>query len=319
MNTINEKHKPYAWVIKSFRDTIAADPEMSAGVAAVRALREVIKASKASTMMQLEMELKLSAELLQSCPVALSVSSACELFTRMVTVTSIDVPDFIECKAKLLELGEKYIKQAAKSRDKIAQLADSFIRDGVTVLTYGFSRVVINVLLKAAAGKRFSVLVCEARTDDIGYTTAKRLQDAGIPVTVIMDNAVAYFMETVDLVLLGAEGIVENGGVINKVGSYQISIVAHEFKKPLYIAAESFKFMRLYPLNQRDLPASKVQSTKFKFCKECSPEDHEYLTNNIKVLVPSNDYTPPGYITLLFTELGILTPAALFRSIIEFD
>ena len=62
-----------------------------------------------------------------------------------------------------------------------------------------------------------SVLVCEARTDDIGYTTAKRLQDAGIPVTVIMDNAVAYFMETVDLVLLGAEGIVENGGVINKV------------------------------------------------------------------------------------------------------
>jgi translation initiation factor eIF-2B subunit alpha len=55
----------------------------------------------------------------------------------------------------------------------------------------------------------------------------------------------------VDLVLLGAEGVVENGGVINKLGTYQIALCAKSLNKPFYVAAESYKFARLYPLNQQ--------------------------------------------------------------------
>ncbi len=74
------------------------------------------------------------------------------------------------------------------------------------------------VLLQAVnQGKRFSVIVTEARPDEIGYLTARRLQEANVPVTMIMDSAVAYIMDQVDLVVVGAEGIVENGGIINKV------------------------------------------------------------------------------------------------------
>lgn len=62
--------------------------------------------------------------------------------------------------------------------------------------------------------------MAEARPDEIGYCTAKRLHDANIPVTLIMDAAVAHFMERVDLVLMGAEAIVENGGIINKVEKF---------------------------------------------------------------------------------------------------
>lgn len=54
-----------------------------------------------------------------------------------------------------------------------------------------------------------------------------------------------------DLVLLGAEAVVENGGVINKLGSYQIAVCAKALNKPFYIAAESYKFARLYPLSQK--------------------------------------------------------------------
>lgn len=39
----------------------------------------------------------------------------------------------------------------------------------------------------------------------------------GIPVTVILDSAAGYYMERVDMVLLGAEGVVESGGIVNKV------------------------------------------------------------------------------------------------------
>ena len=56
------------------------------------------------------------------------------------------------------------------------------------------------------------------------------------------------------MVLVGAEAVVENGGIINKLGSYQIAIAAKALNRPLYVAAESYKFARLYPLSQRDLP-----------------------------------------------------------------
>jgi translation initiation factor eIF-2B subunit alpha len=52
-------------------------------------------------------------------------------------------------------------------------------------------------------------------------------------------------------VLLGAEGVVENGGVINKLGTYQIALCAKALNKPFYVAAESYKFARLYPLSQQ--------------------------------------------------------------------
>lgn len=45
----------------------------------------------------------------------------------------------------------------------------------------------------------------------------------------------------VDMILVGAEGVVENGGVINKLGTYQLAICAREHKIPFYVAAESYK------------------------------------------------------------------------------
>lgn len=45
----------------------------------------------------------------------------------------------------------------------------------------------------------------------------------------------------VNLVLVGAEGVVENGGIINKLGSYHVAIAAKEHGIPFYVAAESYK------------------------------------------------------------------------------
>jgi translation initiation factor eIF-2B subunit alpha len=48
------------------------------------------------------------------------------------------------------------------------------------------------------------------------YVTAKALAEAGVPVTVILDSAMGYMMEKVDFVVVGAEGVVENGDIVNK-------------------------------------------------------------------------------------------------------
>ena len=58
----------------------------------------------------------------------------------------------------------------------------------------------------------------------------------------------------IDFVLLGAEGVVESGGIINKIGTSTIGLCAKMLNKPVYVAVESFKFVRFYPLNNLDIP-----------------------------------------------------------------
>lgn len=45
----------------------------------------------------------------------------------------------------------------------------------------------------------------------------KNLHSEGIPCTLILDSAIGYVMEQVDFVMVGAEGVVESGGIVNKV------------------------------------------------------------------------------------------------------
>lgn len=77
---------------------------------------------------------------------------------------------------------------------------------------------------------------------------AKELLTAGIPVTLILDSGVGFIMEKVDMLLVGAEGVVESGGIINYIGTFQAALVARSMNKPVYVAAESYKVCVLYSL-----------------------------------------------------------------------
>lgn len=59
--------------------------------------------------------------------------------------------------------------------------------------------------------------MAEGRPDGAGYRAAGVLAAAGVPVTVVLDSAVGYHMEVADLCVTGAEGVLENGGIVNKV------------------------------------------------------------------------------------------------------
>ena len=83
---------------------------------------------------------------------------------------------------------------------------------------------------------------------------AEDLKKIGISHTVILDASVGAVMEKIDFVLLGAEGVVESGGIINKIGTCSIALCAKMLNKPVYVGVESFKFVRFYPLNNRDIP-----------------------------------------------------------------
>ncbi len=240
----------------------------------------------------------------------ISITSGCELFLRFVTRQSLEIPEFEACKSKLLERGQYITKLAVQSREKIAQSFEPFFRDNTTVLVIGHSRVVLTSLIQMSTkrNKRFHVLVPEMRPDGEGCKTAKTLQELGIPVTLIMDNSVAFYMNKVDFVLSGAEGVVENGGIINKIGTYQMAILAKAHKKPFYVAAESYKFVRQYPLGQDDIENIEyINPPKFEPVSFANLEENKNLSVGKQV----SDLTPPKYITLLFTDLGILTPSGI--------
>ncbi|XP_065539950.1 translation initiation factor eIF2B subunit alpha-like [Lathamus discolor] len=156
------------------------------------------------------------------------------------------------------------------------------------------------------AKKQFSVYVTELQPDQAGKKMAKALRKLNIPVTVILDAAVVHIMEKTDLVLVGAEGVVENGGIINKIGTNQTAVYAKAQNKPIYVVAESFKFVRLFPLNQQDIP------DKFKH-KADTLKTNQNLTEEH----PWTDYTSPSLITLLFTDFGVLTPSAVSDELIK--
>lgn len=146
------------------------------------------------------------------------------------------------------------------------------------------------------------------------FQTAEKLAEAGIPTTVILDSAVGFYMEQTDLVIVGAEGVVENGGIVNSVGTYSAAVIAQAMKKPFYVAAESYKFARLYPLTQRDVPQTQME---LPVAPKSSLATNEAALKNLSMKNPFFDYTPPGYISLMFTDLGVLTPSAVSDELIK--
>ena len=266
-------------------------------VAAVRALTEVLKGSSgtrlcassrqrhswraregicsltsrallvaATTMMEVQQELKEASRQLQSFSSAISLASGCELFAHFVTRTFDDIPVrlmrerervydlacqrwwlqvFERCKAQLIERGEKFKHKTGLSRQRISAFANAFIRDrnvrrraSLRVLAQEPPRMLTAEVAAGCAGAR--VLACRTLGADecpsewqqtiqrardgiasrqcwvrlaerrqleyvadaasmhrCSYDMARRLEKAGIPVTLIMDSAVAHFMEKV--------------------------------------------------------------------------------------------------------------------------
>ncbi|ERE76022.1 translation initiation factor eIF-2B subunit alpha-like protein [Cricetulus griseus] len=212
-------------LIEYFKSQMKGDPNMASAVAAIRTLLEFLKRDKGETLQGLRANLTSAIETLCSVDSSVAVSSGGELFLRFISLTSLEYSDYSKCKKIMIERGELFLRRISLSRNKIADLCHTFIKDGARILTHAYSRVVLRVLEEAvAAKKRFSVYITESQPDLSGQKMAKALCHLNVPVTVVLDAAVGYIMEKADLVIVGAEGVVENGGIINKVGTDTLSL-----------------------------------------------------------------------------------------------
>ena len=166
---------------------------------------------------------------------------------------------------------------------------------------YGTALGVIRAAFEA--GKDIHVMVDETRPLLQGMRlTAFELMEENIPFTVIVDSAAGYLMrkKMIDLVITGADRIASNGDTANKIGTYQVAVIAKENKIPFYVAAPlstfdlDLKNGDLIPIEERD-PAEVVPFA-----------GHELGPKGAAAFNPAFDVTPAQYISAIITEKGVL-------------
>lgn len=312
-------------------------------IAAIEALVLLLTKEPSSTISEtLDLLEKSTAILKKANPNPIGLSAGTDLFQRYL-ITTLQRPgqlgpagDFKAIRTHLLSNGRLFIRRAKESREKIAAFGRGFIRDGCTVLTNGGSRAVASLLQKATADEglpsavRFRVIYVlssfknpdDPSGEPEGMEIVRALRAKGVPVSTIPESAVAYALGKTDMVIVGAEGVVENGGIVSRMGTYQIGLLAKAIGKPFYVVAESHKFVRLYPLGQYDLPINQ-HVIDFKSDDDITEQKEEPVTSTngdrqIELpLCDSVDFTPPHLISALITDSGVLTPSAVSEELIK--
>ncbi len=195
----------------------------------------------------------------------------------------------------------QFLTELDTSREFIAEIGSKRIRDGMVIFTHCHSSTVTRMIAKAKnQGKTFKVICTETRPAFQGRITAKELVDLGIETTFIVDSAARTFMGDVDLVIVGADAITSEGNVVNKIGTSNIAVLAHEARKSFYVVSELLKF---------DPETLSGQCEKIE--QRSSAEVWGEALPKLTICNPAFDVTPNRYIHGLICEEGIIAPQAV--------
>ncbi len=167
--------------------------------------------------------------------------------------------------------------------------------------TVGYGTALGVIRAAKEQGKKIKVIATETRPVQQGSRlTAFELKHDGIDVELIPDTAVGYTMarDLVNKVIVGADRILRAGHVFNKIGTYQIAILAKQHNIPFYVAA---------PLSTFDLKSNpdEVIIEQREANEVTNIGDKKTAPDDIGVINPAFDMTPPELISSIITEVGI--------------
>ncbi|MGA2026132.1 MAG: S-methyl-5-thioribose-1-phosphate isomerase [Syntrophobacteraceae bacterium] len=222
-------------------------------------------------------------------------------------------------KAAIVELQQLIVQEAKAiltedilSNRQIGRWGREVVPRGAKILTYCNAGALATADYGTAVGviraafetdPTISVFSCETRPFLQGARlTAFELKRAGIPVTLITDNAVGSLMSQgrIDLAVVGADRIAANGDTANKIGTYMVAVLAKTHDVPFYVAAPRSTIDpglpdgSGIPIEHRD----PREVTHF-LGKRIAPE-------GVGALNPAFDVTPNKYISAIITEVGVL-------------
>jgi methylthioribose-1-phosphate isomerase len=214
-----------------------------------------------------------------------------------------------EIKAAVIEEAEKIADEDAAQNRAIGKNGSVLIDDGDTILTHCNAGELATVeygtalgVIRAAweEGKKIKVIADETRPLLQGARlTAYELKRDGIPVTLITDNMAGYVMSKglVDKVIVGSDRIVQDG-VVNKIGTYSVAVLAHENGIPFYVAAPKSTFDLQHKASDVVIEERKPGEVTHIGSVQIAPD-------GVNVMNPSFDITPLKYVTAIICETQI--------------
>lgn len=195
------------------------------------------------------------------------------------------------------DLALKHFKDAKKKFVKYG--VRKVPRKGV-VFTHCHSSSVMAILKSAKdAGKNFEVYNTETRPRYQGRKTSKELLGYGIKVTEFVDAAAMRALSKTKVMVVGADAVLRNGDVINKIGSGMFANVAFDLKVPVYIVTDSWKF------SSRDV---KIEQRDFEEVWKNAPK-------KLKIINPAFGIVKAEHIKGIISELGILKPKKFVKKV----
>jgi len=216
----------------------------------------------------------------------------------------------------VIEVRNEAKKAAEDFLGMMKRAADLTIKNGRTIikvkdddiLTHCHSWLVEQILIKAKKNKKnFKVYNTETRPLFQGRITSKKLLQAKIPTTMVADSSAGFLIShysgkdlMMDKIILGADALLPDGSVINKIGSFSIGSIAHQEKVPLYIATTLLKF---YPKSW-----IKIERRSPKEIWQNAPKD-------LKIINFAFDCIPIKYITGIICEAGVIKPEAVKKTV----
>jgi methylthioribose-1-phosphate isomerase len=220
----------------------------------------------------------------------------------------------VEIKKALMVESQKILVEDIAINQQIGRHGQKLVPGRSVILTHcnagslatgGYGTALGVIRAAHAAGKQIAVIADETRPWLQGLRlTAFELMQDNIPVTVIADNAAGALMrqKKIDLVITGADRIAQNGDVANKIGTYQLAVLAKENRIPFYVAA---------PVSTIDL---KIRCGNAIPVEERAGQEISHLGDRclgpagVKTFNPAFDVTPAKYVRAIITERGIIRP-----------
>jgi methylthioribose-1-phosphate isomerase len=301
-----------------YREVAAAIKDMvirgapAIGVAAAMGVALGVERSKASTLDELRAEFPLICETIaKTRPTAVDLFWAIERmkrrFERLSTANSpLDATRraMVE-EARAIHAEKRAIDEAmgrfgAQLMPSSGQVMTQCNAGALATAGIGSALGVIRMAIEQ--GHKLSVVVPETRPYLQGARlTAWELHEGGVPLTLITDNMVGHFMKAgkVDAVVVGADRIAANGDTANKIGTYQIAVLAHEHGLPFYVAA---------PVSTFDLTIPSGEQIPIE---ERSAEEVTHIRGmriapiGVAAAHPAFDVTPARLISAIICERGV--------------
>ena len=216
-----------------------------------------------------------------------------------------------EIKKIVVETAKQMADQDVKINMTMGKHGSKLFDDNDTVLTHcnagalatvGYGTALGVIRASKESGKNIRVIATETRPVQQGSRlTAFELKHDGIDVSLIPDTAVGYTLANnlVNKIIVGADRILKTGHVFNKIGTYQVALLAKQHNVPFYVAAPLSTFD--LNSNPEDIVIEQRKSSEVTGIgeKKTAPDD-------INVINPAFDMTPPELISGIITENGVI-------------